>query len=95
MLKYESARLKIDRGREHIQNFALLAAQAFEGHELVIEKDQKTGNNIVKLPKKEPPKQLSLIFGDAVTCIRSALDHGYADAIGAQYSRCRTTQFSD
>ncbi len=86
MLKYESARLKIDRGREHIQNFALLAAQAFEGHELVIEKDQKTGNNIVKLPKKEPPKQLSLIFGDAVTCIRSALDHGYADAIGAQYS---------
>lgn len=84
-MQCKSARLKIARARRHIQELEA-AIQSFVDTDfcrLISEKDEKTGDQTVKLSSIAPlPSEISLITGDAVHNLRSALDHVMVQILG-------------
>lgn len=69
---------KLDRASQHIKELSA-AQQAWLGtgaYSFFSERDPQTGKTIVRAKITEPPPgQFSLIVGDAVHAMRSALDH--------------------
>lgn len=85
--KYDSARLKLGRAKHHISDFERVSVQTLEAYRLKIKPDLDTGNSIVKFSSEALDPALNLIFGDAIVNMRSALDHCYAVAVGAENER--------
>ena len=85
MEKYASARLKIDRAKHHISDFQnRIANIPDEEHRTVVDYDSRPGKTLIKFVTESIKVETSLIFGDAITNLRSALDHAFAAAIGCQ-----------
>lgn len=76
--QFGSARLKIKRANRHIQELETVF-QSFLNTDFCrigIEKDAKTGRQLVKaLSVEGPPPESSLVIGDIVHNLRSSLDH--------------------
>jgi hypothetical protein len=74
----ESARLKLDRALDHIDAAEDLVEQWLEGDDYTIdsETDTTTGLTTARAKVKAgPPPRLSVLAGDAVQNMRTALDH--------------------
>lgn len=79
---FYSARLKIERAKEHIKELHRLAQLFGDTHPHVvnIQTDVDTGNDVLSISPAEPlPDELLLILGDAIHNLRSALDHAWCD----------------
>ncbi len=85
--KYDSARLKLGRAKQHISDFERVSVQSLEAYRLKIKPDLDSGNSIVKFSSQALGPELNLIFGDVIVNMRSALDHCYAVAVGAENER--------
>jgi hypothetical protein len=73
-----SARLKIKRGREHLEAVeeAVDLWLGTDAYTISREVDPQTGDTVRRAQIKEaPPRCISLLIGDAVQNFRSALDH--------------------
>lgn len=78
MASLDSAWLKINRGREHVE----AAQDAVDGwlgtdaYTISREVDPQTGDTVRRAQvQADPPRRISLLIGDAVYNLRSALDH--------------------
>ncbi len=75
---FKGAQLKIEQASNHIGNFELQAHKFFESAkcELVVEKDADSDDRfvLIKLVDRYPEK-FRLTIGDALSNLRSALDH--------------------
>jgi hypothetical protein len=75
----EGVKLKIERANSHITDVsdridAFLFRTKF--HELITEVDSKTGQQLLKIRIiKQPPREISVISGEILYGLRSALDH--------------------
>ena len=75
------ARLKIERARYHLKSLGHETRVFTESdpYRTVIELDPETRHQIVRIRLRQPehriPLRLGLIAGDAIHCLRSALDH--------------------
>lgn len=70
--------LKVERADEHIGQLPDIINRFFERNPYAVrkEKDPDTGGiSWFAIVKEDPPPQLSLVIGDAVHNLRSALDH--------------------
>jgi hypothetical protein len=68
---------KVARANEHIQQFVVVAGEFFKSdpYRIVVQEDSKTGNvDWVLQVRADPPLALSLIAGDVIHNLRSALD---------------------
>ena len=85
MEKFRSAYLKVDRSLKHIGDIDELSRTlSGDNHSIRIEVDAQTGSQVVSFSSDFLPPDIGLLVGDAVTNLRSALDHAYAAAIGLQ-----------
>ena len=78
MRRLTSARLKVDRAREHVEAADECVERWLrtDAYTIFREKDSETGYTVAKAKiKVPPPAELSLLIGDAVQNFRSALDH--------------------
>ena len=69
---------KVDRAGKHIEDLSQIANSwlGTDAYRLVPKSDSKTGRTVVSANISEPPPfELSLVAGDAVHALRSALDH--------------------
>jgi hypothetical protein len=81
--KYSGARLKVERAQHHILTLGRLARNTARlSYTLRVEPHPETGNHSVKFKSDRLGPTFSLVFGDAVTNLRAALDHCYAASIG-------------
>jgi len=74
---FESAKLKVKRADQHIEELNRILADFVNSDfcRVEIEKDQDTGNHIVKFRQsKSMPPDVPLVIGDAIHNLRSALD---------------------
>jgi hypothetical protein len=82
-----SARLKLERAKEHIESLDELVEDwiATDAYTVSREKDTETGYTVCRAKiKAPPPDQISIVAGDAVQNLRTALDHAvYAMAARA------------
>ena len=82
---FESAKLKVQRAKHHIVDLKI-ASNAFvesHPHTLSIGSDPNTGEMTVEVRFREQiPSRLSLILGDAIHNLRTALDHATWELIG-------------
>lgn len=81
---FESARLKIERAKKHINDLHDLCSTYVDSNfcELWVEKDENNGDYLLRLAQtKEPPSDIPLIIGDAVHNLRSSLDIAYCELI--------------
>ena len=86
--KYSSARLKINWAKKHISDLdALTSSISRDSYAISIEPHPETGHHAVNFTSKPLDPIFGLTFGDAVTNLRSALDHAYAAALGEQDAR--------
>ncbi len=75
------ARLKIERARQHLESLQHETRVFTDSnpYRTVIEPDPETGDQVVRIrlaqPERRIPLRLGLIAGDAIHCLRSALDH--------------------
>ena len=77
-MKFASAALKLSRADKHIADFETVfnAFVAANPHTFVTKTDPKTGQTIFKIKfQNPPPREISLIAGDAIHNLRTALDH--------------------
>jgi hypothetical protein len=77
MKLFKDSRLKIERAKQHIDDLdgRITAFQADGLHRISIDADLQTGNDIIKIaPTKPIPNDFSLILGDALHNLKSALD---------------------
>src|SRR4051794_37203940 len=78
MSQLARVKLKVERAKEHIRNLES-AVQAFrdtDPYGFRIEDDLQTGDKIYRIEiRRQTPDAFSLIVGDAVHNLRSALDH--------------------
>jgi len=73
---YSSAWLKVERAKHHIGDLELQATEfARDNASIHIETNPDTGLRSIKFASKPLGPEISLIFGDAVTNLRAALDH--------------------
>jgi hypothetical protein len=82
---FDSARLKVERAEKHIGDLKIAFDRFIETHPhtLCIDNDPQTGAQTVQVRFSEtPPANLSLILGDAIHNLRSALDHATWELIG-------------
>ncbi len=86
MTSLDSAWLKVERGREHLEAVeqAVDAWLRTDAYTISREVDPETGNTVRRAQIKEAPaSRISLLIGDVVQNLRSALDHAvYALAEG-------------
>lgn len=74
---FDGALLKTKRADQHIQDLNLRLNTFLQGefHRLSVEHDLNTGNDFLKFNKFKPvPDDISLIIGDSIHNLRSALD---------------------
>ncbi|MBW8754932.1 MAG: hypothetical protein JF595_12420 [Sphingomonadales bacterium] len=79
-------KLKIKRAIKHLDDLhaALMAFKESGPHELICDKDEKTGENVYRVHvKKALPCELPTIIGDIVHNLRAALDHLICDLVRA------------
>src|SRR5262245_4875042 len=82
---FESAKLKLQRAKDHIDGLALAFRTFIESNPCAFSIDHDTKTNLVTLDvtfSKPIPSQISLIVGDAVHNLWSALDHATWELIG-------------
>jgi hypothetical protein len=92
--KYESAILKIERAKHHVNDLkAAIADIPPKTYEVVIDQDSHPGDTLIKVKTKPLDRGVSLIVGDAVCNLRAALDHAFAAAIGAENDVTGQVQF--
>lgn len=80
MTRFESARLKLERAREHLATFdqefhAFIAANPYQ---VVLEHDPQRGGNVLRLKvagKFLLPPRLGVLIGEYVNALRASLDH--------------------
>jgi hypothetical protein len=76
---FSGARLKLDRAKHHIEELSLgiWRFQSEHPKEVVIDKDPEPGYKIhkLRLVRPAPLAEFSLLIGDALNNMRSALDH--------------------
>ncbi len=81
---FYSARLKIERAKEHINDLRE-RGQLFADvhpHKLSLKTDSDTGNDVLTIvPAQSLPDELLLILGDALHNLRSALDHAWIQTV--------------
>lgn len=80
---FGSAKLLIERGKEHTDDFMTRAAAFFKTRpcEAVRELDPESGDTLLKMKLVKPlPDKLRPIISDAVNNLRHALDHAANDA---------------
>jgi hypothetical protein len=88
-------RLKIERAKHHIDNLEgfLPTLRGMDFHEIRPEVDPETGDKLHRAAlTRSIPEQVSLIAGDAVHNLRSALDHlvwQLVEAAGNKPNRCQ------
>ena len=85
-------KLKVERAKEHIAELEALVRSFNESkpHEFFVEKDDKTGEDVIRVRiHKAVPKRTSIIVGDAVHNLRSALDQLVCDLIVANGKQIR------
>lgn len=82
---FNSAYLKVDRANHHIKILKSdLAEYAKSNMHTITTTQNSSGVNHMKVgTSKEPPPAFSLVIGDAVHNLRSALDHAYGIAASA------------
>lgn len=71
-------RLKIDRANTHILELEEAKGEFLSRSicEIKIEDDPKTGQKLFRFTRlSDPPSYIGIIAGDAIHCLRSALDH--------------------
>ncbi|HBC3807719.1 TPA: hypothetical protein KD846_000418 [Vibrio alginolyticus] len=81
---FESAILKIERAKKHINDLHDLCSIYVDSNfcELWVEKDEESGSYFLRLAQtKKPPMDIPLIIGDAVHNLRSSLDIAYCELI--------------
>lgn len=84
--QFESSHLKIKRAYRHIQEVEATFKSFLQTDfcRLVIEDDLKTGSQLIKAKSDHaPPPEISLMIGDAIHNLRSALDHAAVQIIHA------------
>lgn len=96
MEQYNGAALKIERAKHHIVDLEreleeFLTQQPFE---TIIQQDPSAGKKFIKIKTNKPiPIELSLIIGDVVHNLRSALDLLIFSLVGDKTGRPRSIQF--
>lgn len=78
MARLTSARLKLNRAREHVEAVDEYVERwlGTDAYTVVREKDPETGYTVARAKiQGAPPPELSLLIGDAIQNFRSALDH--------------------
>jgi hypothetical protein len=83
---FRSAHLKIDRAKHHIEDLrrGVVGINTKDSYEVVIKADPQPGYNVHKfrLRRPIPFDWFSVVYGDAVSNLRAALDHAvYACAV--------------
>jgi hypothetical protein len=76
--KLTSVRAKTERAKEHISNLNAALAAFYETgpYEVATKENSQTGKLIHYVTSVEPiPERIASIAGDAIQCLRSALDH--------------------
>lgn len=82
---FQSAYLKIDRAVKHINDLNDAAVSlSNQSQPVTINSDPEAGTHSIQYESDFIPPTIGLIIGDAVTNLRSALDHAYSAAVGAQ-----------
>ncbi|MGO9339479.1 MAG: hypothetical protein ACLPY1_18425 [Terracidiphilus sp.] len=81
---FQSARLKIERAKKHINDLQV-AANLFakaHPHYISVEIDSDTGHNFLRIAPADPfPDEFLPILGDALHNLRSALDHAWVQSV--------------
>lgn len=90
---YRDARLKIERAKKHIADFTASMVAVEDACTATIEYHQKGGESLIhEIPNhRNALENLSLIAGDAIHNLRSALDFAWRSTI----SRCLPDKLSD
>lgn len=76
--QFRDAWLKVERANKHFLDFdiEIRAFNASDPYKIVHERDPETGYLVVKVRRlKHPPDNLTLIVGDAIHNLRTALDY--------------------
>lgn len=92
----ESAVAKLERARHHINDLNRCIGEYLsqEPFDLVRSFDPSTHYLTLSTKANTPiPKEISLIIGDAVHNLRSALDHVYWEIMGSRVQRIQDIQF--
>ncbi|SDB31162.1 hypothetical protein [Bauldia litoralis] len=87
---FEGPRLKIERAKRHIEELEsrIKSFRDLNPYSLVRETDPDTGDNVYRVRIKEViPCDFSVIIGDAVHNLRSALDQVVCDLVAANCGR--------
>jgi hypothetical protein len=85
---FESARLKVDRAKQHIRELEALSRNIpDDSYTVTVEANPKTGIHSVKFSSNPLSPQFALVLGDAITNLRSSLDHVFAEATGVESER--------
>lgn len=93
---FHGPRLKLKRAKEHIDDLHFRVRQFCDSgvHRIAVERDAKTGDEMLKIaPAKTVPEVFSLILGDAVHNLASALDLAWFDLTAADSSEKRKLVF--
>jgi hypothetical protein len=94
MTNFDSAWLKLDRAKQHIDDLEAAVATFIQAdpYPVVTEDDPQTGKRIAKVGDDPAPipSAIPLILGDAVHAIRSSLDHFAYAADPAQTGKTKT-----
>ncbi len=80
---YKDARLKVDRAKTHIANFAMTRNSLEDACAATVEHHEKGGQSLIhKIPDHRTAlDNLSLIAGDAIHNLRSALDFAWHSTV--------------
>src|SRR6267378_798859 len=74
--RLDGASLKLDRANEHLDAFEAEATRYLNGDIFMLVRDDSAeGTAFAFWVKDEPPPRLSVILGDCLHNLRSALDH--------------------
>jgi hypothetical protein len=93
---FASSKLKIKRAKEHVQELRsqLIAFSATDYYTLAVDKDPTTGQSFLKFEiTKSLPPDISIVMGDALHNLHSALDLAISDVLfghtGKRYSHLK------
>jgi hypothetical protein len=94
--QFHSARLKLKRAKEHIDDLHFRVRQFCESgiHRITVEQDEKVGYETLKItPTKTVPDDFALIFGDSLHNLASALDLAWFELTAADSTDKRKINF--
>jgi len=88
--EFVSARLKIKRAYRHIEELQKILSEFLKSDfcSMRVDQDAKTGQALIYVESNSaPPPEMSLIIGDAVHNLRTALDHVIVQILGERGNR--------